>query len=56
MINLMGLIIFPFFVSPMLKAVGGLRDEEFRAMMLARKQEIPGWLHMLMQPPIHQPQ
>jgi AcrR family transcriptional regulator len=56
MINLMGLIIFPFFVSPMLKAVGGLGDEDFRALMLARKMEIPGWLHMLMQPPIHQPQ
>jgi AcrR family transcriptional regulator len=56
MINLMGLIIFPFFVSPMLKAVGDLRDEEFRALMIARKKEIPEWLRTLMQPPIHQPQ
>ncbi len=56
MINLMGLIIFPFFVSPMLKAVGDLRDEEFRALMIARKKEIPEWLRTLMQLPIHQPQ
>ncbi len=56
MINLMGLIIFPFFVSPMLKAVGDLRDEQFRALMIARKKDIPGWLRMMMQPTVHQPQ
>ena len=56
MINLMGLIIFPFFVSPMLKAVGDLRDEQFRALMIARKKEIPEWLRVMMQPTDHQPQ
>ena len=56
MMNLMGLIIFPFFVSPMLKAVGGLRDEQFRAIMIARKQDIPTWVRTLMRPPVHEPQ
>lgn len=51
MINLMGLIIFPFFVTPMLKAVGDIRDQEFAALMMARKLYIPAWLAVMMQVP-----
>lgn len=43
--NIIGLIIFPFIGRPMLKIIGDLNDEKFVAMMKERKKLVPGWLN-----------
>ena len=42
--NLMGMIVFPFISNPMLKALGGISQKQFDAMMLERKKCIPKWI------------
>jgi hypothetical protein len=42
--NLIGMIVFPFVGSPVLKTVGGLKQEDFNALMQQRKVLIPKWL------------
>ena len=42
--NLMGLVVFPFIGRPMLKIIGDLSDEKFVAMMKERKKLISGWV------------
>jgi len=42
--NLIGMIVFPFVGSPLLKQVGGLSDDEFNKLMIERKILIPKWL------------
>jgi AcrR family transcriptional regulator len=42
--NLIGMIVFPFAGSPVLKTVGGLKQEEFNTLMQQRKVLIPKWL------------
>lgn len=46
--NLMGLIIFPFVASPMLKVVGNGNDDEFKRLMLERKKLTPLWIKQIM--------
>lgn len=48
--NLMGLILFPFIANPMLKAIGELDDLQFAALMQERKQLIPHWIQILLDP------
>ena len=44
LMNLLGLTIFPFIGSPLLKKIGGMGDEHFMAMMQERKKLIPVWI------------
>ncbi|MCB9250917.1 MAG: TetR/AcrR family transcriptional regulator [Flavobacteriales bacterium] len=42
--NLLGMLIFPFIASPMLKKIGELNKEEFLKLMNERKNSIPVWI------------
>jgi AcrR family transcriptional regulator len=44
LMNLMGMIIFPFIGSPMIKKVGKLTDSQFNKLMQERKKLIPLWV------------
>jgi AcrR family transcriptional regulator len=44
MMNLMGLVVFPFIGRPMLKIIGDLSDEKFVAMMKERKKLVSEWV------------
>jgi len=46
--NLMGLIIFPFMVAPMLKQIGDLQEEQFVALIMERKKLIPIWIEAIL--------
>lgn len=48
LLNLMGMIVFPFIASPGIKTLGGIKQEEFNALMLERKKLIPKWTHALL--------
>lgn len=47
MINFMGLIVFPFVASPIVKGIGDLSDDEFTRLMQERKALIPKWLNAM---------
>jgi AcrR family transcriptional regulator len=49
MANMMGLIIFPFIASPILKS-RGLTDKKFIELMQERKKLIPMWLKGMLKP------
>lgn len=44
MLNLMGLIVFPFIAKPMFSLVLGVDKESFKTFMLERKKMIPIWI------------
>ncbi|HTM64746.1 MAG TPA: TetR family transcriptional regulator [Flavipsychrobacter sp.] len=46
--NLMGMIIFPFIASPILLAIGDINDNEFKQLMLKRKKLIPIWIKAIL--------
>ncbi len=46
--NLLGLTVFPFIAAPMIKRVGGLKDDDYEAMMIQRKKLIPAWVNAIM--------
>jgi AcrR family transcriptional regulator len=46
--NIMGMIIFPFVGSPILKNIGELDEMSFNALMQQRKILIPKWIKMMM--------
>jgi AcrR family transcriptional regulator len=48
--NLLGLTVFPFIASPMLKLIGDIPDENYTTLMLERKKMIPQWISKMMQP------
>ncbi len=48
MMNLMGLIVFPFVASPLLKAISGLTNEQFNAVIKERKTLIPVWIKAIL--------
>lgn len=48
MMNVMGLTVFPFVGSPMLKHLGGLSQQEFNELMLERKKLIPKWVKAML--------
>ena len=50
MANMMGLIIFPFIASPILKSKRGLTDKKFIELMQERKKLIPMWLKGMLKP------
>lgn len=43
-LNLLGLIVFPFIVKPMLQRLSNLDDEQFNRIMQERKKLIPVWI------------
>ena len=47
LINLMGLIVFPFLGRKVLLKAAGVQDGEFKALMEERKKLIPVWIKML---------
>ena len=50
LMNIMGLTIFPFIASPMLKRIGDFSDEEYLALMNQRKAMIPTWIQAIIKP------
>lgn len=42
--NLMGMIVFPFIAEPMMKGLGDISDEHFQQLMQERKALIPRWI------------
>ncbi len=42
--NIMGMIVFPFIAKPMLKGLGDIGDEQFSLLMQERKSLIPRWI------------
>lgn len=44
LMNLLGLIVFPFVASDMLKIIGKLSDRQYRELLLERKSLIPVWV------------
>jgi AcrR family transcriptional regulator len=48
LMNMMGMIVFPFISSPMLKKVGKLTDSQFNNLMQERKKLIPVWVKALL--------
>jgi AcrR family transcriptional regulator len=44
LMNLIGMVVFPFVGSPILKNIGGLKQKEFNELMQQRKVLIPKWL------------
>ena len=44
LMNLMGMIVFPFIGSPILKLAGGITDHQFDKLMQERKKMIPVWI------------
>lgn len=48
LVNLMGLIVFPFVARPVFTRVGNLKDEDFNDLMQERKKLIPIWIKSMM--------
>ena len=48
MMNFIGLIVFPFIAKPLLKAISGLNEEQFNALIEERKKLIPVWIKAMM--------
>lgn len=48
LMNLLGLIVFPFIGKPLLQGIGGLNEMQFNALMQERKKRIPGWIKAMM--------
>jgi AcrR family transcriptional regulator len=46
--NLLGLVVFPFMGSPTLKKVGKLNDRQFNQLMQERKKLIPVWVKAML--------
>ncbi len=46
--NLMGLIVFPFISSPMLKKIGKLKEKQFEKLMQERKKLLPLWINAML--------
>lgn len=51
--NLLGLVLFPFIASPILKHVGELSQEQFNGMMIERKKMIPVWVMGMVKTNVH---
>jgi AcrR family transcriptional regulator len=48
MMNFMGLIVFPFAASPLLKKIGNIQDASFNKLMQERKKKIPIWIKAML--------
>ena len=43
LVSLLGMCLFPFLMRPVLQKVAGIPNEEFKQLMLERKELIPSW-------------
>ena len=50
MANLLGLVVFPFIASPLLKARRNISDKKFMELMQERKKLIPVWFAAMLKP------
>jgi len=48
LMNLLGLIVFPFIAQPLLQGVSGTSDKQFNQLMQERKTLIPVWIKAIM--------
>ncbi|MDR1860207.1 MAG: TetR/AcrR family transcriptional regulator [Bacteroidales bacterium] len=48
MMNVMGLVIFPFLARPLLKTIGGMKDSQYNQLMQERKRLIPVWIDAIL--------
>lgn len=48
LVNLLGLIVFPYIANPMVRRMGELSDEQFDQLMQERKKLIPVWIKAMM--------
>lgn len=46
--NLLGMVVFPFIARPLMKRMGNLRDKEYEQLMQDRKKKIPHWIKIIM--------
>ena len=46
--NMLGMVVFPFVGSPMLKGIGDLKQKEFDELMQQRKKLIPKWVNAIL--------
>ena len=46
--NIMGLIIFPFIAKPLLQEISGMNEEQYNQLIEQRKELIPIWLKSIM--------
>ena len=44
----LGMTVFPFVASPVLKSLGDLSQKEFNTLMIQRKKLIPEWTKMIL--------
>jgi len=47
--NLMGMVIFPFMARPIIKGVSGLTQSEFETLMEERRTLVPKWIQTILQ-------
>ncbi|WP_343707055.1 TetR family transcriptional regulator [Flavobacterium sp.] len=47
LMNLLGLVVFPFIVKPIIMGSRNLETEQFNALMQERKKKIPIWINMM---------
>jgi AcrR family transcriptional regulator len=47
LMNMVGLVVFPFIGSPILRNLGNLKEEAFAELMMQRKKMIPQWIKMM---------
>ena len=52
-INIIGMMVFPFIGKPLLKEIFNLSDEQFQAMMNDRKKMIPIWVQSMFSHPFN---
>lgn len=50
-LNVIGLVIFPFVAKPILSAITNLPEEQYKALMLQRKTLIPQWIKAILSLP-----
>jgi AcrR family transcriptional regulator len=48
LMNTLGLVVFPFIASPMIKKIGKLSDRQFEKLMQERKKLIPVWMKAML--------
>lgn len=52
-VNIIGMMVFPFIGKPLLKEIFNLSDEQFQAMMNDRKKMIPIWVQAMFSHPFN---
>jgi hypothetical protein len=52
-INIIGMMVFPFIGKPLLKEIFDLSDEQFQVMMQDRKKLIPIWVESMFTNTMH---